>query len=139
MVSSIKKTTYIHKFNTGPEVRGVCKVKVFASMLVDTSFPQHDHRFFYLLNPNHRLRVFVRREYVLAWCSIGDLRAKYLLPSCCICDLQHDHVLRKLNFDPWGGGYLLPYFCIRDCIKIEHRRVCTFLPLLKKHFSWPRS
>ena len=47
---------------------------------------------------------------------MGGLRAKYLLPSCCICDslsfdLQNDHVLKKLNLDlmtpsqgRWGGG-----------------------------------
>ena len=34
----------------------------------------------------------------------GALRAKYLLPWCCIHDslkfvLQNDHVLKKLNFD----------------------------------------
>ena len=46
---------------------------------------------------------------------MGGLRAKYLLPSCCICDslsfdLQNDHVLKKLNLDlmtpsqgRWGG------------------------------------
>ena len=46
----------------------------------------------------------------------GGLRAKYLLPNCCICDslsfdLQNDHVLQKLNLDlmtpsqgRWGGG-----------------------------------
>ena len=31
------------------------------------------------------------------------MQANYLLPSCCICDslfdMQHDHVLKKLNFD----------------------------------------
>ena len=32
----------------------------------------------------------------------GSLRVKYLLPCCCICgslksDMQHDHVLKKLN------------------------------------------
>ena len=46
---------------------------------------------------------------------MGGLRAKYLLPSCCICDslsfdLQNDHDLKKLNLDlmtrsqgRWGG------------------------------------
>ena len=34
----------------------------------------------------------------------GTLRAKYLLPWCCIhdslkFDMQNDHVLKKLNFD----------------------------------------
>ena len=34
----------------------------------------------------------------------GALRAKYLLPWCCIhdslnFDMQNDHVLKKLNFD----------------------------------------
>ena len=34
----------------------------------------------------------------------GALQAKYLLPCCCIhvslyFDMQHDHVLKKLNFD----------------------------------------
>ena len=34
----------------------------------------------------------------------GGLRAKYLLPCCCIYDsilfdMQHDNVLKKLNFD----------------------------------------
>ena len=33
------------------------------------------------------------------------LQAKYLLPYCCICnslyfDMQHDYVLKKLNFYP---------------------------------------
>ena len=40
------------------------------------------------------------------------LQAKYLLPYCCIYDsiqydMQHDHVLKKKNFDPnhrVGGG-----------------------------------
>ena len=36
--------------------------------------------------------------------GVGGLRAKYLLPCCCIrdslyFDMQHDHVLKKLNFD----------------------------------------
>ena len=63
----------------------MCKVKVFASMLVDTSFPllwyaTWPHSDFFLsFNPTHRLRVCVRREYVLSWCS--------MLHSL------HDHVL----------------------------------------------
>ena len=48
--------------------------------------------------------------------SGGGLRAKYLLPSCCLCeilyfDMQNDHVLKKLKLDlltssqgSWGGG-----------------------------------
>ena len=50
---------------------------------------------------------------------MGGLRAKYLLPSCCICDslrlsfdLQNDHDLKKLNLDlmtpsqgRWGGWW----------------------------------
>ena len=36
----------------------------------------------------------------------GGLRAKYLLPFCCICDslqfdMQYDHVMKRLNFDLW--------------------------------------
>ena len=32
---------------------------------------QHDHiHFFYFFNPTHRLRVCVRTEYVLAYCSM---------------------------------------------------------------------
>ena len=50
------------------------------------------------LTPPKGSRVYVRTEYVCA--------------CCCICgsilfDLQHDHVLKKLNFDPNprnGGG-----------------------------------
>ena len=39
----------------------------------------------------------------------GALRAKYLLPWCCIhdslkFDMQNDHVLKKLNFDVWTFG-----------------------------------
>ena len=67
---------------------------------------------FFSFNPNNRLSVCVRRKYVLAWCSmlnslqyvmqhghvlkklnfdlltprVVGLRAKYLLPGCCICD-----------------------------------------------------
>ena len=62
------------------------------------------------------------------------LRAKYLLPCCCIhdsleFDMQHDHVLKKLNFDlltPYSrvlGGrvglcakYLLLCCCIHDSL-----------------------
>ena len=37
------------------------------------------------------------------------MRVKYLLPCCCICDslqldMQHDHVLKKLKFDPKFRG-----------------------------------
>ena len=57
----------------------------------------------------------------------GGLRAKYLLPCCCIrdsllFDMQHDHVLKKLNFDlltptpgsgagvGWSGVWGAKYF-----------------------------
>ena len=41
-----------------------------------------------------------------------DLWVKYFLPCCCICDslkfdMQHEHALQMLNFDPiprLGGG-----------------------------------
>ena len=57
-------------FQPDPEVRGVCKVEVLASMLVYTSFPliwyaTWPHSDFF----THRLTVCVRTEYVLAWCS----------------------------------------------------------------------
>ena len=63
------------------------------------------------------------------------MQVKYFLPCCCISDslqfdMQHDHVLKKWNFDLFtstpgdGGGrewvrslgakYLLPCFCILD-------------------------
>ena len=36
--------------------------------------------------------------------GVGGLLAKYSLPCCCICDsfqfdMQHDHILKKLNFE----------------------------------------
>ena len=53
--------------------------------------------------------------------GVGGLRANYLLPCCCILDslkfdMQRDHVLKKLTFEPppppppqgrggwWGSG-----------------------------------
>ena len=72
---------------------------------------QHDNVLkkmnFYLLTPSPRV--------------VGErgLRAKYLLPCCCIddslyFDMQHDHVLKKLNFDlltPRSG------VCVRSTTK----------------------
>ena len=64
----------------------------------------------------------------------GGLRATYLLPSCCICDtlsfdMQHGHVLKKLDFDlltpPTGSGgggggsaakFVLPCCYIHDSL-----------------------
>ena len=56
------------------------------------------------------------------------LRAKYLLRCCCIhvslsCDMQHDHVPKKLNFDvlthplspPRGSG---------TCLDQKKRLIC---------------
>ena len=38
----------------------------------------------------------------------GRLRIKYLLPCCCMFDMQNDHILLKFNFDlltkPQGSG-----------------------------------
>ena len=67
----------------------------------------------------------------------GGLCAKHLLPYCCVrdslkYDMQHDHILKKLNFDlltpipmiEGGGGcgrrlrakYLLLCCCIHDSL-----------------------
>ena len=77
----------------------------------------------------------------VGWGGGGDrgLQAKYLLPCCRICDsfyfdIQHVHVLKKMNFDQltpssrlgWGVGglrglqakYLLPCCCIPDSINL---------------------
>ena len=62
---------------------------------------QHDQiQIFFPFNPTQRLRVCVRREYVLAWCSM--LRFHQFV-------MQHDHVLKILNLDllthsPGSGG-----------------------------------
>ena len=51
----------------------------------------HDHiQIFLPFNPTDRLPVCVRGEYVLARSSM--LHSLYF-------DMQHDHVLKKLNFD----------------------------------------
>ena len=140
MVSSIKNKLIctISDFNLTQRSGGVCKVKVFDSMLVYTSvlliwyatWPPSEFSLPFI--PSHRLRMCVRRDYVLAWCSLlnslwyatwpfsekvefwpfdltpsvggRSLRVKYSLACCCICDslkfdMQHDHVLKKLNFD----------------------------------------
>ena len=73
----------------------MCKVKV--SMLVYAVFPlfdlQHDYIqifLFLLFDSTHKLRLCVRREYVLAWCCM--LRSLLFA-------MQHDHVLKKLKLD----------------------------------------
>ena len=73
------------------------------------------------------------------------LRLKYLLPNFCISDstyliiMQHDHVLKRLNFDllipspglggGGGGGvlrakYLLPCYHVAACV-ISFNLICN--------------
>ena len=81
MLSSIK---YTHNFNIWPfnptsEVRGVYKVKVFAYMLVYTSFPliwyatwplsEVKKNLTFWSQPTQGSSVCVITEYLLAWCS----------------------------------------------------------------------
>ena len=68
---------------------------MFASMLVYTSsrlirYATWPHSYLLPFNPTYRLRVRVRRDYVFAWCS---------LQNSLLFDMQHENVLKKLNFD----------------------------------------
>ena len=73
-------------------VRGVCKVKAFASILVFTSFPsfdmQHDHiqTFVLPLNPIRRLRVCVKGQNMCLYVALSSI------PFKLICDMA---VFRK--------------------------------------------
>ena len=63
--------------------------------------------------------------------GVAGLQAKYLVRCCCNCDslkfdMQHDHILKKGNFDLltqtgwWGDGlrakYFIPCGCISDSL-----------------------
>ena len=65
----------------------------------------------------------MQHDHVLKKMVVGrGLRAKYLLPFCCNrdspkFDMQHDYVLKKLNFDlsttdPGSGGRVLRAKCL---------------------------
>ena len=101
------------KFQHDPEVRGVCKVKVFASILVYTfslSFDmQHDHLLkkvlTFLPDPTGRMSVCVRTEYMLALCS---------MPHYLSFDMHHDYFQKKcfaLLTQPQGT---------RVCVRTEY-------------------
>ena len=73
---------------------------------------QRDHVLKKLLHSWFPLICYATSPWILAYWPQdrgGGLRAKYLLQRCCIrdslyFDMQHDHVLKKLNLD-----LLIPY------------------------------
>ena len=65
----------------------MCLHGVLCSILLNSICNTTTFRFFLPLTPTQGSRVFVRTEYVLAYCCIHDS-----------IDMQHDHVLKKLNF-----------------------------------------
>ena len=54
-----------------------------------------------------------------------SLQVKHLLPCCCICDslksdMQHDHVLKKLNSDTGLGSkttFMFHIYCTSVCMR----------------------
>ena len=148
---------------------GVCYVKVFASMLIYTSFPliwyaTWPHLEFFILIIQPTSRGCVRTDYVLEWCSILHslliwyatwllLDFFYLWPHhrdrgcvlACWCisnfiyfDMQHGHVLKKLNFDrltpPLRVGVCGQNICYHvAAFMIPFKLICNIITFWK---SW---
>ena len=142
MLSSIKEelicTFRYLTFQPDPEIRGVCKVKLFASMFIYVSFPliwyaTWPHLEFIL--PFHSTRVCVRTKYVVA------CRSKLHLLNL-ICGMT---TFRKKSFwfftSPEGRGCIQGQnMCLHDAMcSIPLYLKCSMITFRKNVLTiWPR-